>query len=481
MKKILIASAAIMLISAALFAYSAASFKSESEKISYELTTLYGDALELDGVKINYKSELNSGMLWESNIEFDGGEIKADVHNKNSFFGREEYSGQRYFYLESDGDNILMSIASRYPESSAAKQYRLFEAGETGELELNLKDYFDYYPIDIIVKTPDSNATFGWETGSFIEMLDSELPDESERTLEGFRKMKLRESDYLIYKIYELYRIPIEKDYIIRLKSIKDKYNNVDLEFEQDLNMYAEYISGKDRDYFWLNIYDGNGTAAGSEAMQKIRGIYSIDIKDGEYDADSIKLIYGVGSGETIMSPDLSSDCSEFRAITEENGVFHVLILDAETGEVKQKERIALTDKESSEANIKLFSKNAVIGENDSDEFIGINISDERISVLVRDEEGRYERKIDALISPKFDIDAFRLFLTHTYSYSYKDGRLGIATDTYGNLYEGGTRYIGIYDNKGLRYFGAITCSLAEAAFANGSELELYDVRHSLG
>lgn len=178
------------------------------------------------------------------------------------------------------------------------------------------------------------------------------------------------------------------------------------------------------------------------------------------------------------MKVNLSSDYSDLRLICENGSELYLIILDAETGALKQKESLS----ESVEGYIDIFFKNGEMAENDSEEFIGVSLPSDRIIVMSRNAPGKYVKSIDASMTMGNE-EEHNLFVGGFLraAFVFKDGKLGACTNYLSISEDGGNEnFIGIYDKDGLRYLGKIRSSLLSSCFVYDISADGYDVKLSL-
>lgn len=190
----------ISLSSVSIFAFSTFA---ERNNVVFTENIIYGDRSTIEGLEINYKTKQNNQLFWETTLSF---EDNLNVKSNHKFYPAKQYEDLDSNYIHSGlhmNVDIYKAISNLDYATGIEVAYKeLFESlapGEQGSKTVFLKDYLDYYDLQISFDFPSYNWNYngfiftGGNTGS---LRDEENP-------------RYFPSDKVVYDIGQYFKIPI--------------------------------------------------------------------------------------------------------------------------------------------------------------------------------------------------------------------------------------------------------------------------------
>ena len=449
------------------------------DNVSFTVAEEYGDVTAADSLTVSVRAHLDYHLLWETEHTF--GQTPR-THTDFSFHSSqlrwipEFVSPPLSLFLPTDinhsssGINLLdenEGIGLYYPSPiiSTAMLREIAARTQNGQQHtetINLRDYYDYYPISAQVRAGLQSEEYYYYAIQEDEQYLYVMPDEAE-----------------VSKAFtDFFRIPVPEGRTVEVTIRKDSAGNVvQIATSQEDAIYidATGVETEDGVYF---VVSASGGPAGFRGIPGGFGVYLLPratILDGqgtEYptlDYWNLKTVFPLGVSTTVPETKtaaqltLSEDGRCLNLITFEDGVYFLTVI--ELGSMTEKQKIPLF--EGGEGLF--FMANYVDG------LLFAALGDNRFVLAERRADNTYRQVLtgarDFLLSfedyidwahPQIAWNGERLALVSWYrrrspvnAYGH-----GLITDTCGFTLE-------IYDESGLTYKGAFESSLDVLSLVN--------------
>ena len=343
---------ALLPVSVAVLVMAHVTLNETKDKVALQETVLTGDRSAAAGITIKERVESENGrLLWETAFSPETETLAPET--EFSFClnpPREEYVWESEVYMEVAGSNFGIGSSHdidledpgygdlsvmRLPVADVASRT---PAGEERKEVLRLRDYYEYYPIqlDIFYRPSGDNM------GSFsFSALDEEGA---------------------VGKLAEYFAIEVPENHQVEITTYRDEAGNLlDIDcrsFDGDPRIWWETVLGEEGVFVCVTVSDWQT----GEPMDLVRcadgqGIWFIPfgvdptrVEGVGYDMvdlDGIRLVYPmeINNGDRV-SMLLSEDGSALLIYTLQEGVLHLSVLDTETWEVRQELDLLRTEEE---------------------------------------------------------------------------------------------------------------------------------------
>ena len=323
----------------------------QRDNVTIREYVVYGDKSAAEGVTVVNKMHLRNHLFWETTYRV-GEEPLGETNYK--FVARGNEIEQEYIYT---GISIIDDIQCGYPGRNESMNdlqkeydelYRSLKKGEVGSKKLYIKDYYDYYPIQMNVNLPDTV----WVNN----------PQEIEVEEQAFHPK------YVQKKFQEFFKIPVlETDYaqIIVSKAKASPNSNVAYSEERSVepNFYQVGTVSTFTDkvcYFAINnrsmkyAYSYESYEREAQAGEYVDtslipggyGIYAFSYSKGTsesqtgVDADSLKMVFSLEQDVAVKHMMIRENQTQLVLFTEEDEGAFVRIIDLASMKELQKIRI---------------------------------------------------------------------------------------------------------------------------------------------
>ena len=425
----------------------------EKDNISLKETVLYGDKSAANELHVKTNLGSDNHLFWttECNIG-EKNEVLTDFtfsHKAQQHFYEGESSAISLY--TSDNFGLQGGVDTDIIKNEAIKAAIENSApGETHTEKIRLKDYYDFFPLNININFELKNSGSGISYSYMRDDLDfwgDEYNDDLNKNLY---------EDFVNF-----FRFAVPDNYMQKITVGKDdKGNVIDLSLESYLSsddpdtadsaltpdvsptFYLDTISALTDDacYFTFLL---NDSAVDTSFISGGYGIYCLPFEVLEDDSDSVfnqvklhseqlKMVYGISENAEIKELELSPDGTKLLLVTEENGSFFLTVLDAKN--VKELQKIEIMQK-GSDVN-SAFDRTFLY-----DGFMVVANVDGRLTLLSEDSSGLYNNifttapvlgEYEYLLwdyNSGFAWDGEKLAMaTYAYQkYDYDDGSYGLA------------------------------------------------------
>ncbi len=453
MKKSIFIFALLLLISAGSIIAVHALIYPEKDNIALKETVLYGDKSAAYGLYAKTELDSDNHLFWTTECDIGAAN---DVVTDFTF----SHKAQQHFY-ESESTAISLYTSSNFGYQGGVETENIKNeaikaviantaAGKTHTEQIRLKDYYDFFPLNISIdfKTGNSDSSIAY----------SYFRDE----LEFWGDEYLDDLNNNLYEDFvNFFRFPVPNNYMQKITVGKDdKGNVIDISLESFIRSDDEKASGKaEATYESSAIYMATVSAITENAcyftfvlddssvdMSFIPGgygIYCLPFEVVEDNADSalnrvkihsenLKMIYALSEDAKVESLNVSADGSKLLLLTEENESFVLTVLDAKTFNELQNIEIMPKGLDVNSAFDRAFFY---------DDFMVISNADGRLALLTVDSSGLYnEIFVTDVVSGEYDYllwdynsgfawNGEKLaMVSYAYQkYDYNDGSYGLA------------------------------------------------------
>ncbi len=246
---------AIILAAASVFGivYVSASISKTADDVSFTVVESSGAPSWAEGLKLSFTEE---GAVWfytGHELEFTSkdpaGEAELSVRS-DSYYLKDRYNTS---FLRTD---VLISL-SKELDTKINNELRSIsqgmDKGESKTIRMRLRDLFEYYPLNVMWKSPDSIK------GGHI--LDSDTYD----------YMQSYNNDYVYDQFAKLFSLPVPEDETVECYVGQDSFGALHYRIGSDFSAYKLEISGiLFGDYYYLAAYTREGFSGLSNKVWRI-------------------------------------------------------------------------------------------------------------------------------------------------------------------------------------------------------------------
>ncbi len=475
MKRAAILTCILLILCGSSVYLAASNMYEEHDKVYYTEKVLYGDRKMADGLQIDFRSTYKYHLLWDTtHVLGENGKTETTSEYNFSTFSHYEGNGE----VEYKGVNMDTSPAMEtyynhhvgagalFAEEGLDKAYQeladTVEAGQEGEKTIYLKDYVEYYPLEIRLELPGNNIS----TRDYFD----------ENAVETYAK---EHGVHIVAKLWEYFKIPVLEEETVHIHLRKDKKGNVinhgSSTTENDA--FYMYTYGETTDkacFFTFDTLSKNGTIMDTSHLKEGYGIYtfSYEMKDvysdmhlvAAPDADSFRLFYPLEPGIQIAGIKTNEKQDRILLHTVENGIYYLTVIDIATGEMVQKLEIAKWHEEWN--GLEIYDK---------DDFMVMVLYGEKLAVVTLEENGEYkvqyvcnirEKELEPIQYEDGTIVEVVPWLNYWRADVDFDGEKLVMTgqiidDEYGKGEDTVNFYVAVYTKEGLKYYGEYRSSLS--------------------
>ncbi len=412
------------------------------DQVQIGQTVLEGDPAAAEGLSLKNRVTVGYHLFWDISCRF--GEA-FQTESKFSFTPRQSYEGETgsvYVGLDPGFNFSISSVLDLEEDNDGYFAFPLpiemirdvagsTPAGGTHSQALYVRDYYEYYPLNIDLYLPG---------------IDSYRLEDKQREV----------TDY--------FRIPVSPEHIVWMTVTKDQWGNVAEvscnEGVGGVQIWAEGALLEDACYISVNVMKvEEGETVPSEHLAQFSGIHRIPLvreEDGIFRVDVAHMqpVYDAKGAQVLCMAPSFDKTRLLTAFRQEEGKVYFCELEPDTGELLQKEELTGFSGEDSGVWFKIY-ENFVIA-----------VSWEgRFWLFEKLPQGGYERKMtgdfnqcpQALESMNDNLSIV--------SMAFDGKRLAVASggreQTDERIVDGVNFYLTVYDARGLLYAGRYENSLS--------------------
>jgi hypothetical protein len=419
----------LLFLSVGGMAYVFAKTDAAKAQVTFAKTVKYGDDAAAEGLEVTDCTDYNNHLFWNSTYSALSDAAKTDF----SFFSGKQDSTVPEPYGVSIGNNMWAlwnwpnpGGSDKLPSAQKAYQELLDEtpAGQERSETFKLRDYYDYYPLEVHINVPGKTVDSG---GFFAESYANKFQD--------------------------FFKIPVLEDETVTItveKGMNGSAGSGSSSTESD-TFYFSSISAMTDDacYFTFDPHSSEGKLMDTSAIPGGYGIYCLPCKNGEINLSGLKTAYKIDPQYRVFGLHASADGKRLLLLTHEDALCFLTVLDAETMEPLQSLELADLPADGYVWNNYFY-----------DDFFVIYLSDGKM-VVTDEKDGKYRKAMTVETSAK---DRSLYNPTYDAVMDWDGERLAVAsylpTSVDGHDFDNCSFCAAVYDRTGLAYFGEYLSSL---------------------
>ena len=403
----------------------------EKDTINIEETVIFGDKVLAEGLSINSLTASDYHLFWNTSYVIGEKPLTATT------FDFSQIQKQQDFYFADPVFDVSMPFSGRGMSSNAEidleedsfafikeplKDVASRTAdGERHKEQVYLKDYYDYYPLEV--------------TFYNISM-----------TMEDYNKTSKLFSDY--------FKIPVLADHKVEIEIKKNRSGeiveiNLSTVGENGVYTEATSVNTKDGCYFSLSLRSYDWEVLDPGLPSDRLGIYYIPYKKVGNEsipaADKMKMVFPLDAAQTrIIMLKITEDHDKLLLLTKENQTYFLRVIDRKT--MTELQKIELLALREDEIIYELYVE---------EDFLVPLLSDGRFVVLSKKTSGEYEKKFSGNLSTAKEMwEAY----SNNVKMDYNGTDLALLIP---QRAEGiSSFYVSVYQPQGLAFYGKYDNSL---------------------
>ena len=310
----------------------AAGVHAPHDQVMFTEQTFYGDKQAAEDLEVVVRSTYNEQLFWDTS--YSAG-TSADTQTQFVFSATPEPPPVELNFLGLYMQKDVFSgdfFSDAEPKVGLAQAYQdLFDAtapGEERRAVIRLKEYMEYYPLDITLETPTGVARFyGME-----ETEEDEIYPNS--SLDTMRQMA------------EYFKIPV----------LEDEFYEIGVEKAADGNLWGTSGGSADGDsfdfqvttlftddacYFTFPIRSWEGKIMDTSLLPDGYGIFRIEYQPNrldesgqeicDFDIESLDMVYAIDPSVYLEEMFFSEDETQIYLMTQKDGVLQLTVIDVES------------------------------------------------------------------------------------------------------------------------------------------------------
>ena len=462
MKRSVIVLALLLVLGITGTCFAHTSVNAARDQVSFTETVVYGDRAAADGLRIETGANYDSHLHWDSATTFtaDSHTTQTDYHftyapeqiirvsDPNGL----SMSTLNEHYLDLDAqENTLSGLALAYREL-----YDATKPGEQGEMTIDLADYYDYYPLSIMLELPGF-----WFSGSFEHDYILDDPDLTNVSAGP----EFWDEQELLKTFHDFFRIPVPKNQLYTIHISRPMNSHGGLGYgggwgasDSAPTQEIYYLSSTsaltdDACYFTIAGCTDEGTPVDTSLIPGGFGIYKLPFtqhedKATEVHSEDLATVYPFEPTREVLW--LETACNDT--------VLMLLTRDAETACTLTS--IDIATMETIQTHTFDYG-GAVWNVRDFEDFLYLSLSDSSFLLLELYADGTFAERIHAQQLPEE--------LTHKYYYTLNYSAMDWNGEQFAFTYwltdadahrETCGFYLMVYDETGLLYCGEYESSL---------------------
>lgn len=423
----------------------------EHDQVVLSETTLYGDSSATDGLTLKLATTYDRHLFWDTTYSFGENSVTETEYEFHSLpvYDDAPFTYQGLFIDSYPETNFVPGNNQAGLHQAYQELYDSIKSGTEGSRVIRLKDYIDYYPMNISLEFPGTSEYLSAEELAKYE--DSEIEPDSDLAA--------------IYQLQEYLKIPVIEDEYLHIVLGKDSNGTVSHYGGGTANGNHFYLNFLSRltdtaCYFTFDAHTENGDVVDTSELPDGFGIYCLPYEEGllaedgrdisDIKVNELEMIYPLNPETMIDYLDISPDQAKLLLFTRENQQYLLTVIDLTT--CKPLQKIAIFDKDSPDAYYNCCNQGDFI-------VIMQTTTDEALAVVSVDENNTYHVEFTCDYYPR----EFNFYNYYPEAFAFDGERLalsGILYD-YRNYLSGSCNvYLAVYDHTGLIYYGEYENSL---------------------
>lgn len=415
------------------------------DQVEFTENVLYGDKAVLEGLNVRCDTHYNYRLFWSTTYAagaeprcsteytFSSRELHQDPPRIHSGVVLSFEVPRMNSYADQDQTGIAVALRDLSDSTPPGKENKKV---------VYLKDYYDYYPLDVSLDFPGTRLAW---LGSFST--DIEDPEPGTET-------------YVILRFREFLKIPVIEDEQIEISVKKDAdgddiSHRVATTDSDSFGIRSESVLTDNACYFAFNSHTSDGDIVDTSLIPGGYGIYCLPYFDGRTESrrisgakvDELSMVYPLDPAAEFLDLGINPERTKLLLHTVEDRKYVLTVIDIATMTAVQ--RIEVFDWPEDANGWWVY---------EGEGFLTAVLSGYRLAVVAVNEEGRYDLRFTAEIT-------IGEGPSHVWA--------GAAMDYDGDLLAVGDFliaekgryncdfYLAVYDESGLLYYGEYASSLS--------------------
>lgn len=475
MKKALALFTVLILLCAVCISFAGTEINKARDQVRFSETILYGDVSAIEGVTVRRLAQYDDHLLWDS-VYRAGQEpsVTTDFTFSAEPFERDHVFRAKGVTLDNYAEHSVdfLEFENSMPDGREPRglevAYKELYDSAPANVEVSkyvyLRDYYEYYPINILLDLPGySFYTYemSWLYEDYWDKPEEEWPE------------RLREGQRIQEAFENYFRIPVLEDHTTNITLRKDENGNIVMhggggskDNTDAFNMYSDGIIAEKACYFAFDNRTNFGKIIDTSLIPGGYGIYRLpyhteEIEPGSgrtgmettpvIEVEKLETVYKLDPEMRFCNLDLSVDQSKLLLMTVENGMYVLTVIDADSAELLQRLEIA----ECSEEGGYYWGRYIY------EDFTVLELSNNQLVLLTTNDSGLYD--IEFVVKTQdLEPDKKLYYLNDEAVMDWNGKKLVIAGDVYDNYYyrENCGFYLAAYDDSGMLFYGEYASSL---------------------
>lgn len=451
-------------------AYLHFSLLAEKENVIFEDTILYGNADTVEGLTVSIDSAYQRHQFWKTVYKAGS---HPQVSSDYTFYATE----QSYNYKHENTVSMSIDVENYYFDENESRDsydginlavYDLYQEtgyNETKTMTVQLKDYYDYYPLELSIVLDNIDYYWNWNT-----------------VYEGVSPLESPEyADYLF--LNNFFRIPIIEDDTRLLELSKSGgslyYTSISYEDTKEPYYFQSYGAiTKDAFLFTFSLNaDNSGTTYDTSLIPGGYGIYRIPYETEQktnyvkttVNVQKLSMAYPLDKDIEILNMATTSDQSRIILIYTDGQDSNTKITLIDSSTMQEIQTIILDGVPQEDGSTEiLIPYNLHIYDN----FIAMDCSGDYLAVLNLTKNNLYELAfvVDIHENPVF---TYNIWSSYETAMTWNGEQIVLVGNTEKNIdvyshTEYGSFYLAVFDKNGLVYFSEHKSSLDRASYPFG-------------
>lgn len=458
MKKTLLITSLLVLLSAGFIGFLHISVLAKKDQVTYTDTIHYGDASMTEGLTVECNTQYDQKLFWNTTYKAGTSPSTETAYRFYTMDQQEYYESPKGISLESYTDNYYdTSLSEDDPLYDIPLIYHnLYNKTDVGESKseiVYLKDYFEFYPIDIYIGFPDDSYHLSQHERNYMS-------EDEAKQLKSF-------SDYFKIPVLEEHAVRVEMD-----KRDESGYSSGSSDAGSDI-FYLDSFSAIDEEYvyFTFNPHTLNGNLVDLSHIKDGYGIYRFpyskkpDVLSDMYDVnfEELSMVYPLDPAEQIHYMSISEDKTKILLFGEDNKNTgsKIIVIDTKTLQTLQTIHIDSIEREDKSTEI-LCTQDV----HHYQDFMVLQCSSRYLVVLTTTEDRLYnpEYVIDISAAPNHIYDNVISNFYWKCGFAWNGQELAIVQpldiERSYTYYQSPGFQLSIFDKNGLKYYSTHDSSL---------------------
>ena len=459
MKKSLIILLVLVIAAVAGAGWAAAEVNEAKDQIEIQEVSLVGEREAAAGLTLTTRNTYDHHLFWDTVYTMEKDSAKAETRFRFSAMQENEiwYSEDEGVQLDSyyvfgfdpnrSEDEPAYGLDRAYQEL-----YDTLEPGEEAKKIINVKDYMEYYPVQVELDAPGAGIYYMDDEEAY-QVLDAEFETkgsavEAAMALWNYFRIPVLESEQL--------EIQVGKSAVAQTGGFGSSTATTTAIGQGNVGEYFGFTTVSATTdsvcYFTFDTHSSEGQIVDTSQLAEGYGIYMLPFheasqNDGGYEIENFANMYPLDPAIQVIDLSVSTDGKDLLLHAVEDGEYVITVIDTETRRLRQ--RLVICDWPEDGYGWWLY---------EYETFLAAAVPQERLAVISRDESGEYH--LELLVPVDHDEeDDYPMYLNYNEAMAFDGERLAVSRTMGGGSCT--DFYVAVYDATGLIYYGEYYNSLS--------------------